>query len=876
MENLAAVPEGERAEIAVARAALAGDARVVTVTGPVGVGKSFVARAAAIRAARDRVVEDVVAIDLAGATTLEAVLVRVARALALAHPSQLDAASEARRVARALELRGQVLMVLDGVDDARADVRGLVGEWLELALEARFATTTRERLAIREEHVVEIPPLSVPRGDELDGPAAAFFLACVRRTQPKFAPLPADAPLLAEIVRELDGLPLALELAAPRLAVMGPAALLHRLRSSRSVLRARAPAAGDPHRSFDAALEGSWLALQPWERTALAALTAFASFDLEDAEAVIDLNSQPAAPRVLDVIEALRDKSLVATLGRGAAGEVRLRLLASIADFVRRRADPAECSLANARHAHRYGEIARRLASGPRTAPNARAVVRDADGENLLAVIRRALAMPTLGRTDAERALWALLALAPGLEPRTELAAHARILERVLDATQGSGAEPVLMARALSLRGALRRRQGDLAGALRDLGGGLHLARTCGDLELEGVASIESAALAEAAGDLEAARTQAQEAVRCLAGAGANAEETRALLTLARTERARGELAAAKAIALRALSLAEARGFGREERLARLALADFYVDLGALDDARAQTARVRAAIDAAAIPACDRLEGGCFHEEGDLQRALARYAASAALARRLGLPEEEARALVLRGIVAMERRSFAEAYAELAIAAEIAEGSLRGLADGLRAAAARLDADAGAATRSPVASPIAALDRAIVELATAASSPASYATARAKVVASFGTHSLARLAVRAFDRCLAVPGRAIEPPRDAFVVGPKGRWFRTRGGEAVSLERRRPLAALLDRLVAARQADPGGAVSWSDLLEAAWPGERILAEAGVHRVRVALSTLRKLGLRDLLITTADGYALDRACPLFRVEEPLAP
>jgi hypothetical protein len=91
----------------------------------------------------------------------------------------------------------------------------------------------------------------------------------------------------------------------------------------------------------------------------------------------------------------------------------------------------------------------------------------------------------------------------------------------------------------------------------------------------------------------------------------------------------------------------------------------------------------------------------------------------------------------------------------------------------------------------------------------------------------------------------------------------------------VSLERRRPLARLLDCLVAARQESPGGAIPWSDLVEAAWPGERIIAHAGVHRVRVALSTLRKLGLRDLLITTPDGYALDRSCPIFRAEEPTA-
>jgi hypothetical protein len=77
---------------------------------------------------------------------------------------------------------------------------------------------------------------------------------------------------------------------------------------------------------------------------------------------------------------------------------------------------------------------------------------------------------------------------------------------------------------------------------------------------------------------------------------------------------------------------------------------------------------------------------------------------------------------------------------------------------------------------------------------------------------------------------------------------------------------------MLEQLARARQSRPGAAVSLEDLQQAAWPDERMLAAAGAHRVRVAVSTLRKLGLRDLLLTRDDGYLLDDSCTITRVED----
>ena len=76
---------------------------------------------------------------------------------------------------------------------------------------------------------------------------------------------------------------------------------------------------------------------------------------------------------------------------------------------------------------------------------------------------------------------------------------------------------------------------------------------------------------------------------------------------------------------------------------------------------------------------------------------------------------------------------------------------------------------------------------------------------------------------------------------------------------------------ILDRLGRERAERPGSALPWDALLEAAWPGERVLAVAGAHRVRVAVSTLRKLGLKEALSTTAEGYVLAADLVVMRVD-----
>ena len=108
------------------------------------------------------------------------------------------------------------------------------------------------------------------------------------------------------------------------------------------------------------------------------------------------------------------------------------------------------------------------------------------------------------------------------------------------------------------------------------------------------------------------------------------------------------------------------------------------------------------------------------------------------------------------------------------------------------------------------------------------------------------------------------------PPRDetkAFpagelVISDDGRWFQAPGREKVLLGRRRSLRLVLCRLLEEHTARPGAALTVDALLEAGWPGERVLPHAGAARVYVAVSTLRKLGLREVLVSRDDGYLLE--------------
>jgi hypothetical protein len=110
------------------------------------------------------------------------------------------------------------------------------------------------------------------------------------------------------------------------------------------------------------------------------------------------------------------------------------------------------------------------------------------------------------------------------------------------------------------------------------------------------------------------------------------------------------------------------------------------------------------------------------------------------------------------------------------------------------------------------------------------------------------------------------PGSGVRT-RVALVVAADGLWFQLPEGPVVSVERWRPLQRLLARLAQERQQRPGQPLPVDTLILAGWPGERMLARAGATRVYTAIASLRKLGLRDVLLSVEHGYMLAPGVPL---------
>jgi hypothetical protein len=251
------------------------------------------------------------------------------------------------------------------------------------------------------------------------------------------------------------------------------------------------------------------------------------------------------------------------------------------------------------------------------------------------------------------------------------------------------------------------------------------------------------------------------------------------------------------------------------------------------------------------------------HASGALAAARESFERAAAELEGVGLAVEAARVRIRQAVACREEGRSAEAWALLRGAlqrwgdvppdvASVALAHLAGL-DGEAARPADAEATLARARAQQRAGPVASAVLAVVEAQLAGRSPAVEALASVSLEV--------RLALRCHQRARAASQASPPPPDDALLIGPEGGWFRAPRGERVSLERRRPLARLLWRLAEERSNRAGAALAWDTLLAAAWPGERVIPRAGAHRVRVALSTLRKLGLRDLLRTTEDGYLL---------------
>ncbi|MFL1379602.1 MULTISPECIES: AfsR/SARP family transcriptional regulator [unclassified Nocardiopsis] len=410
-------------------------ARVVTLTGPGGVGKTRLALAASARAAAQFAAQAAPGgahpVDLAGvcpgedADSAEAAVVEaLSAALGVrddssgTSPFTAPPGTRTTRLADALRTR-DVLLLLDNAEHVAAPLAPVLSALLAAAPGLRALVTSQVPLGIAAEHLHTVEPL--PAAD-----AVRLFADRAAASAPGFAVTDDNADAVASIVRRLDGVPLALELAATRVRALGVHELADRVDDRFALLTDGYRDAPDRHRTLRAALDWSWELLTGPERAVLRRLAVHADgASLASAEEVASGEGVPRA-QVPDLLARLVDRSLV-TASRDT--RPRYRLLESIALYgAERLREAGEEERVRRRHLDHHLALAEKADPLLRTGAQRRWLnVLDAEGADL----RRALETArTLG--DADAALRLATALAWYRVMRGRLAEGVRALDTAL------------------------------------------------------------------------------------------------------------------------------------------------------------------------------------------------------------------------------------------------------------------------------------------------------------------------------------------------------------------------------------------------------------------------------------------------------------
>jgi predicted ATPase/DNA-binding CsgD family transcriptional regulator/tetratricopeptide (TPR) repeat protein len=457
------------------RAALA-SARLLTLTGPGGVGKTRLA----VEAARG-LADGVWWIELAALSDPGAVastLIHTLDVRPLPGLSELDAAIGFLRDRHAL-------LVIDNCEHVVEEVARVAAALLRACPSLRVLATSRVPLRMPGETRWAVTPLSLPTGDGLSGlsasDAARLFIDRARRVDRAWSPEEEGAWAIAQICRELDGLPLALELAAARVAVLPPDAIARGLEDALGLLTARSPVSDVRHQTLRASLAWSFALLPPDARVLLRRLGVFfhgASLELAR-EVCADEQLEPG--RVLPAMEMLVEHSLVHVDAGGT--ETRYGLLETVRQYALERLDEAgERERIRGRHRDAFLALAerrRRDVLTPRQ-PEVLAAL-DPEAANLAAAVEHAL------ETDPEKALRLCLALDFWFRARSRFREADDAYGRAVGA---SDPPPVLQARALAAWAWIVGSSGDFRRANELAAEAAARAKTTGDAGAIGIALL--------------------------------------------------------------------------------------------------------------------------------------------------------------------------------------------------------------------------------------------------------------------------------------------------------------------------------------------------------------------------------------------------
>lgn len=813
--------------------ALRGGRSVVLVGAP-GVGKTRLAA----ECVRELAGEPVLVARLADVHDRAALVSRIAELAGVwLSPASSLAESEAR-LSRALASRAPAIFVLDNFEQLPRDVDALVDAWMRTSTMG-WLVTSRRKLSCGAEHI-EVPALDFT-GRTDDGWSEAATLLRYRAEETAKVRLDgSDRDTIDAIARALDGLPLAIELAAARLAVLTPAQLLARLDRRFSTLDGEG-------RGLAAALEASFSLLDRSARDCLLACSVFrGGVRLEAIEHVLD-----GADDLLGSLATLRDQSLLSVERVGDAN--RYHLAHSVRELVEaRERDTPGWETARARHAAYWANAGQAEVDEPelvREIENLRTAfewAREAGSLETLAQLALVLSSPSLG-------------LPYGVAQS--------FVSDVLDRPEAASLAPSISGELHFRRGTVRRFLADFPGAVADLERAGQLAEQTGApaLQADVLAGLGNAHSGRA--DWEGARRYLE---RALEVHPARSFRPLVLAMIANTFSNEDAFDRAEPLLREAIAEADVHHDAYAGAFARLSLGILLVERSAFDEAfsclldalsvfeSSRSARVMQArhLRAVALTHLARVK----QETGDKAGALADYDEAVGFAEDAGVRRAEA--FALHGLSSL--------LLEL--------GELRAADDRIRAALPLMRENAKDAEGA-----IVALQGVLFALR-GAHADAERFFRRAAVLLEAHKRPVFAVALSVLrgtddgkgpyedfaDVRLARRLRALFSENDAappLFVAEDGAFFRSpETGEAISLARRKAVRGVLRALVDARLHRPGVPVAVDALVAAGWPGEKVLPAAGAERVYAAIATLRRLGLRGVITQSADGYLVpaDRA------------
>jgi predicted ATPase/Tfp pilus assembly protein PilF len=499
---------GREAELLHLDALVRSGADLVVLWGPAGVGKTRLAQELAQRGGAGKLgLMEVV--DLSQARDLDnALRVIIGRIAASMRGNE----SAEQVVGRALGRLGEGVFVVDHVEHLARELTPMLGLWRRAAPGVCFLLTSREKLRVDGGVAVELGPLGVASGERLSpesealSPAGLLFVERAREAEPRFQPGTSELRSVEAVARALDGIPLAIELAAARVPLLGLEGVAARMSKQLELLADASATAGPSEANMRAAIAASVELLTLAERRAFAQCSVFAGgFTVAAAEAILELGLD--APPILDVLQSLRDKSLLSSLVEARPGDdARLCLFSVVREYASfELARSGEEAAARTRHGVFFSQRAIQHGRGARKQVAEVTARVERDSDDLIAAVEYALSE---SHPNLPFGLEALVALEPVINARGPLPAFMQLIDRgILSAETTSAAGDGSLDRLRLIRGRIAATSGRFEAAFSDLGRVLEHARARSDLALEASAELERGVVHHLRRSLEAAHT---------------------------------------------------------------------------------------------------------------------------------------------------------------------------------------------------------------------------------------------------------------------------------------------------------------------------------------------------------------------------------